>query len=284
MEVSAIKTINANNLSFSYLELGEGPLVLCLHGFPDTAHTWQYLMPVLAQAGFRVVAPFMRGYPPTALPQDNDYSAVKLGADVSALISAFGADQAILIGHDWGALAVYAAANLHPEKVAKMVTVAIPHPRSIRLSPAAAWKSRHFFTFQLRRWACWQLRRNNFAYVDSIYKRWSPTWDFPPYETALIKEALAKPGAVEAVLGYYWSFASDRNNQDVQNLLRKKTTVPTLCLVGAADGALNVESMPETPRAFTGPYDYKVLPQVGHFLHREVPDEFVALVVDYLMG
>ena len=162
------------------------------------------------------------------------------------------------------------------------MTVAIPHPRTIRISPRTAWKSRHFFTFQLRRWAGWRLKRNNAAYVDTIYRRWSPTWQVPPDETAAIKKSFATPGAVEAALGYYWSFAANRNNQEVQSVLLQKTTVPTMCLVGAADGALNLEAMVHTPRAFSGPYEYKVLPGVGHFLHRELPDRFAQIVLDYL--
>lgn len=281
-KLSTYQFVSANGLNFAYLEWGEGPLVLCVHGFPDTAHTWDHLAPPLAQAGFRVVAPFTRGYPPTEAPKNGDYSALQLGDDIAALITALGADQAIVIGHDWGALATYAAANSHPEKVKKMITVAIPHPRAIRLSLKDSWRARHFLTFQFRRWATWRLRRSRSAYVDAIYRRWSPTWNFVPEETEHVKAAFAQEGGVEAALGYYWSFAADRNNPDVQKVLRQKTAVPTLCIVGEADGALNSETMAQTPRAYTGPYQYKVLPGVGHFLHRENPDLFAALVLEFL--
>src|SRR5258708_7936876 len=139
-------TIAANGLTFSCLADGpdDGPLVLLVHGFPDTAHTWSDVLPRLASQGFRAVAPFMRGYYPTTIPADGDYAVLTLGRDVLALIEAHGRTQAIVIGHDWGAYASYAAANLAPERVSKLVTVALPHPRSVRarnLTPTRAYRA-----------------------------------------------------------------------------------------------------------------------------------------------
>jgi pimeloyl-ACP methyl ester carboxylesterase len=107
--------VTANGVDFHYIELGTGPLVLCLHGFPDNAYTYRYLLPVLADAGFRGVAPFMRGYAPSGRPPDDRYESVLLGQDAVALITALGADRAFVVGHDWGALATLAAAHLAPQ-------------------------------------------------------------------------------------------------------------------------------------------------------------------------
>jgi len=106
----------ANGLEFGLLEAGgPGPLALCLHGFPDTAHTWARLLPVLARAGFHAVAPFMRGYAPTTVPADGAFHLGALTADVVALHEVLGgSDDAVLIGHDWGAEAAYAAAAFAP--------------------------------------------------------------------------------------------------------------------------------------------------------------------------
>src|SRR5580693_5866297 len=104
-------TVRANDLDFGLLEAGSGPLALCLHGFPDTAHTWKHLLPALADAGFHAVAPFMRGYAPTAIPADGAYQIGALVADAVALHEALGGDgDAVLIGHDWGAETAYGAA------------------------------------------------------------------------------------------------------------------------------------------------------------------------------
>jgi pimeloyl-ACP methyl ester carboxylesterase len=97
-------TVRANGLEFGLLAAGSGPLALCLHGFPDTAHTWRHLLPALAGAGFHAVAPFMRGYAPTAVPADGVYQLGALIADAVALHEALGGGgDAVLIGHDWGA-------------------------------------------------------------------------------------------------------------------------------------------------------------------------------------
>src|ERR1700733_1465632 len=123
----AIHFVEANGLRFAYLEDGSGPLVLMLHGFPDTAHTWDDLRPRIAAKGYRAVSPYMRGYQPTTIP-DADPDQETLARDPLALIDAFGADEAVVIGHDWGASAAYGAAALGPDRVKKLFTVGIPPP------------------------------------------------------------------------------------------------------------------------------------------------------------
>lgn len=278
-----IKTIHANGLDFAYYEAGTGnQLVLCLHGFPDTADTWLELMPVLADAGYRVIAPFMRGYYPTQIPADGQYSAKHLAQDVIGLIDAFGAEQAIVIGHDWGALASYSATALAPERVSKLVTVAIPHPRALRFDLKTLWKARHFLTFQLRPFAVSWMRRNNYQALDTIFKRWSPNWDFTADDIHPVRDSFSHAGVVEAALGYYWSFFTSANDPVVQKLNRAKTPIPTLSIFGDADGALTLTALEHTHKAFTAEYEQVVLPDVGHFLHREVPDEFAQLVLGFL--
>src|SRR5215831_12740603 len=120
-------TVKANGLEFGLLEAGSGPLALCLHGFPDTAHTWGRLLPALAGAGFHAVAPFMRGYAPTAVPADGAYHLGALAADAVALHEVLGGDRdAVLIGHDGGAEAAYAEAAAAPDRWWRMVTLAVP--------------------------------------------------------------------------------------------------------------------------------------------------------------
>src|ERR1700688_3964775 len=126
-----VPSVASNGLTFGYLAAG-----------PEDG-----LLPLLAERGFRAVAPFMRGYHPTTAPADGDYRVTTLGKDVLALVEAFGRSTAVLIAHAWGAYAVYAAANLRPERVAKLVTVAIPHPFVMRpgaLTLGRAYRARHF--------------------------------------------------------------------------------------------------------------------------------------------
>src|SRR5258706_246238 len=123
-------------------------------------------MPEVARAGYRVVAPF----------------------------GALGEKQAIVLGHDWGATAAYAAAALGPEVVRLLIAVAVPHPRAIKLTPRQVWAVRHFLLLR-RKSAPAKLRANDLAYVDELWRRWSPTWkDIPPSETAAVKQAFSGPG------------------------------------------------------------------------------------------
>ena len=126
------KRIRANGLTFAYHEAGDGPLALLLHGFPDTPRGWELVVPTLVEAGYRVVAPFMRGYAPTEVPSTRATILDELAADALALIEALGHRSAVLIGHDWGAATVYLATALAPERVDRLVAVGIPHPAALR--------------------------------------------------------------------------------------------------------------------------------------------------------
>ena len=155
-------TVRANGLSFAYLSEGSGPLVLLLHGFPDTAYTWDRAMPALAAAGYRAVAPFMRGYHPTEIPADGCYDIDTLARDAVALIDALGEERAVIVGHDWGATAAYGAAATAPERVQLVIALGIPHPRSILPTPKLAWAMRH--ALRLRgKGAAAHVRANNGA-------------------------------------------------------------------------------------------------------------------------
>ncbi|TNE49310.1 MAG: alpha/beta hydrolase [Deltaproteobacteria bacterium] len=281
--------VEVNGIRFAYYEQGEGPLVLLFHGFPDTADTWREFMPALAEAGFRVVAPFMRGYAPTSIPEDHDYSSLKLGADVLGLIDALGDGKASIVGHDWGALACYTAAAMDmqagTQKVEKLVTLAIPHMRALRPSLKALWQARHFLTFQFRKSSVRKVKKNNFAFLNDIFRRWSPRWDVTEEDLADVKRCFAQPGVPEASLGYYWSFRNDQrapNKEKVQAIIRQKLAMPSLSLAGDSDGALDASAYPRTTKAFTGPYEYHILPNVGHFLHNEDPQACLAKILPFL--
>lgn len=271
------KTIRANGLNIAYFEEGEGPLVLLIHGFPDTAHTWDEVRPAVAAAGFRVVCPFNRGYAPTEVPADGKYDSDSLGNDVLALITALGESQAIVVGHDWGASAAYSAAGLGPDKVRKLVTVAIPHPASLRPTLAALWGSRHFLTLKLPG-AAKRFARNDFAEVERLYKRWSPTWDAPPEEFEAVKNAYSVPGCLDAALGYYRALSPIPTPG-----LRAKIEVPTLVFGGRDDGVVTEKMFHAGVSRFKDPGQYKVvMTPGGHFLHREAFAEFIGPLLAFL--
>lgn len=263
-----MRTVSANGIDFAVVEEGSGPLVVLLHGFPDTPQTWDATRPALAAAGYRAVSPFMRGYAPTSIPDDGDFSADALGDDVAALIEALGADRAIVVGHDWGASAAYSAAITHPERVTMLVTVAIPHPRAVRPSPRLLWKGRHFFSLR-RKNAADRVRRDNFAEIDMLVRRWSPQWDVPEGETDAVKRALSQPGSLEAALGYYRAVGLR-----LPKSYRGRIAMPAVAFAGASDFALRPETFERARKLHDADYEVVTLPG-GHFLHREHPDQFV---------
>lgn len=263
--------IDANGVRFAYLEEGIGPLVLLLHGFPDTPHTWDAVRPTVAALGYRVVTPFLRGYFPTAIPADGAYDADTLGRDVLALIEALGAERAVVVGHDWGAAAAYSAAVLGPERVTRLVTVGIPHPASVRPSPRLLWTVRHFFTLKMP-WALAHTRANDFAHIDALVQRWSPAWRVPPGETDAVKEAFRQPGCLDAALGYYRAL-----RPTLPASHRKRITVPTVSFAGTDDN-VDPAMFDRAASWFTGGYEVARVPG-GHFMHREHPEAFIAELV-----
>jgi pimeloyl-ACP methyl ester carboxylesterase len=266
MSDTPLKTVQANGLRFTYLEEGTGPLVLLIHGFPDTAHTWDAVRPALAAAGYRAVSPFTRGYAPTEIPAGEAFDTDTLGRDALALIEALGAEKAIVVGHDWGASAAYAAASLGPERVEMLVTLAIPHPASLRPSPALLWAGRHFFVLS-RKGAAKRIRETDFAYIDTLVQRWSPGRKVLPGETAAVKAAFREPGSLEAALGYYRAVGVRPPPS-----LRHRIRVPSVSFAGT-DDILPPEAFDRAASWFTGGYRVVRMPG-GHFMHRDHPEHF----------
>jgi pimeloyl-ACP methyl ester carboxylesterase len=259
--------VEANGVRFGYFESGSGPLVLLVHGFPDTAHSWDFVRPKVAEAGFRSVAIFTRGYAPSSIPTNGKYDSTTLGEDLLALIGALGEQNAIVVGHDWGASAAYAAAALGPSRVKKLITVGIPHPNTVLLTPRVLWMVRHFFRFQFRDSEA-LVRRNDFAHVDELVQRWSPAWRVPAGETDAVKAAFREPGCLDAALGYYREL---RHGLPASH--RKKISVDTVAFAGLDDN-VDVRAYRKAKRQFTGRYEIVTMPG-GHFMHREHPQRFV---------
>ncbi len=265
--MSKTHEVRANGLRFTCIEEGAGPLVLLLHGFPDTPHTWDDVRPALAAAGYRAVSPYTRGYAPTEVPADGRYDMDTLGRDALALVEALGEERCVLVGHDWGAAAAYAAASLGPERVARLVTVAIPHPASLRPSLRKLWGARHFVTLRLPGAAA-RTRAHDFAVIDELVRRWSPGWSVPQGETDAVKESFRQPGSLDAALGYYRAMTPVPSPS-----MRAKIRVPTVALAPERDGVLDREDYEHARRRFTGGYEVVEVPG-GHFAHREHPARF----------
>jgi pimeloyl-ACP methyl ester carboxylesterase len=269
-----IRYVDANGLRFAYLEEGKGPLVLLLHGFPDTAHTWDHVRPRIAAKGYRAVSPFMRGYHPTGIPT-RDADAETISRDALALIEALGEQRAILIGHDWGASAVYGATALEPDRVSKLFAVAIPHPATLEVTPAKLWGVRHFLAFKLPGAAA-RFAANDCASLPALYKRWSPAWSPGPEELADVRACFSKPESVNAAFGYYRQLKFR-----MPAWMRKPIAVDTVVFAGLNDNIVGPPDYYRAKRKFTKAYTVEEVPG-GHFLHREHPEVFAERLLAHL--
>ena len=267
-----MKEVHANGLRFVCLEAGppDGPLALLLHGFPDTPHGWSHVTEALAEDGFHVVAPFMRGYTPTEVPSEV-VTVDQLGADAVGLINALGYERAsVLVGHDWGAAAAYLAASIEPNCVQRLVTVGVPHPSTIKPTAHLLWVGRHFFTLRIPGAAA-RVRRRRFALIDTYYRRWSPTWNFGQEETEPVKDAFADPKSLKSAIGYY---RGSRIGTTPVGFRGRKIGVPTMAVAGADDPSIPPTAYEIARRKFTGSYQVQTYPG-GHFVHRESPRVFI---------
>ncbi len=276
--------IRANGLNFAYLSQGEGPLVLCLHGFPDTAWSFRDLLSRLADAGYHAVAPFMRGYPPTELPKDGDYGVLALGRDVIALIEDFGVPQAYLVGHDWGAAATYAAAALRPDRVRRCVTAALPHLRRFMLRPTLKQlrAASYMLKFQIPRWSERRIAKDDFAWLRQLGEQASPGWHPTEDVLAPVRAALADPARLHAALSYYRAIPASLFKREVITQVLKPLQVPTRLIYGENDGVVLPEMFEGQEHLFAAGYDLVGLPGVGHFMHLEAPEVFATKVIEFL--
>jgi len=284
-------SVDANGINFHFVEAGEGPLVLCMHGFPDHAYSFRYLIPDLARAGFRAVAPFMRGYSPTSTPKDGRYDAWLLSYDVLALIDALGAREATVVGHDFGGPAALGATILRPDKATRLVTIATSHPAVAESRDfnylRGTW---HAFYFQMP-FAEETVAHDDFAFIEAWWRDASPKWDIPQEILEDVKETFRKPGVLEAAIAYYrqnakHSLAPDLSDPTVEDTRRvistSLVTVPTLAMHGTHDRPRRLEVFENMDRYFIGGLKKVVVPGTGHFMHQEKPDEVNQHIVDFL--
>lgn len=287
------RTVRANGIDVAYLQMGpeDGPLALCMHGFPDHAHTWMYLLPALAEAGFRAVAPWMRGYHPTGLAPGGFYQAGALGADANALHARLGGDErAVLIGHDWGAVAAHSAASSAPERWRRVVTMAVPpglpDVRNAIADPAQLRRSWYIAFFQLPVLPERFLSEDGLASIHHLWEAaWPPYRDHPRFRAALHR-TLSAPGTIDAALGYYRALVRPTRRtssyRDEQRAAWRTPPQPLLHLHGAGDGAVGAaQAELARPRLSAGSR-VEILDGARHWVHLDHPDRVRDLVVGFI--
>lgn len=271
--------VTANGIDFAYLEAGDGPLALCLHGYPDSANTWRHLLPRLAAAGFHAVAPFNRGYAPTSLAPDGRYQCGVLGVDANALHEALGGDgEAVLIGHDWGAMGVYSAAGIEPERWRRLVALALP-PGPVTAQGFFDYEQLRrswYMFFQLNALSDLVVGMNDFEFIRRLWSDWSPGFDGATDVRHFI-DAMATPDHLTAALSYYRHTLQpdlqDPELADAQSKTLEMPPQPMMVLHGRNDGCMGASLAEQTPVHLGADSEFVMIEGAGHFLHLERPDE-----------
>ena len=291
--MTQVKSITANGIEFGYLEAGpaDAPLALCLHGFPDTAHSWRHLLPALADAGYHAVAPFMRGYAPTGIPDDGAYQAGAIASDANALHEAFGADgDAVLIGHDWGAIAAYGATAHAPERWRRAVTMSVP-PLSGVLADFFDYdygqfkRSFYIFLFQTPL-AEAGAAAHDMALIDGLWRDWSPGYHDSARDIAHVKESLKDPAHLAAAIGYYKALFDPTRQVPRYAAEQEAITAigerPILFLHGTDDGCIGADVVHSAKDHLPAGSRVELVDGAGHFLHLEQPERINREVLAWL--
>lgn len=266
-----------------YVEAGEGPLVVLLHGFPEFWFGWRSQIPALAEAGFHVVAPDMRGFNLSSRPASvAAYDIDRLAADVRDLIRERGSARAFLVGHDWGGAVAWATASNHPDVVERLAVLNVPHPRRMLHGlrrPRQLLRSWYMFFFQLPWLPELLLRARGWQGLRQGLSDAARPDAFSPQDVARYVEAWSQPGAVTAMLNYYRAVFRQTPKRAEARI--RPLEAPTLVIWGERDRHLGAE-LAEPDRADVPNLERVVrLPDASHWVQHDEPERVTELLVDF---
>jgi epoxide hydrolase 4 len=265
-----------------YVEAGEGPLVVLLHGFPEFWYSWRRQIPALAAAGFRVVAPDMRGYNLSDRPSAwRAYDTNLLAADIAGLVGALGEQRAHIVGHDWGAAVAYVVAMRHPEVVDRLVILNVPHPERMLQGFSTLRqlrKSWYMFFFQLPVIPERMFARDGFAFAKRSLRA-GARGAFSDEDLERYVDAWSQPGALTGMINYYRA-ALRRSPRSAQASI-KPIDAQTLVIWGERDTYLGRELAEPLPR-WVPNLRMEWLPEATHWVHHEAPERVNELLVGFL--
>jgi pimeloyl-ACP methyl ester carboxylesterase len=274
------RDLDLNGIRLHCLVEGEGPLVVLLHGFPETSLAWRKQIPTLAKH-FRVVAPDLRGYGGSDKPKGiGAYRTSVVASDIVALIHAFDAERAHVVGHDWGGGIAWTIGMEHPDVVDRLAVLNCPHPavmqRALRSNWAQIRKSWYIFAFQIPWLPEWGFTRNGAKAVKDALRVSAKRPDtFTEEVLDEYARAFTAPGSATAAINYYRAAARSR-------VPRQKIAAPSLLIWGEDDFALGIELTRGMDDLFVTPPRVEYLPHTSHWVMEERPEEVNRLLLDFL--
>ncbi len=276
--------ILTNGIRLHYVAQGEGPLIVLLHGFPEFWYSWRYQIPYLAEHGYTVIAPDLRGYNETDKPRKG-YDIPTLLHDIEGLVKGLGQQKACIVGHDWGGVLAWEFAMNYPEMTESLIVMNAPHPaammRGMRTFKQLR-KSWYVFAFQIPWLPEYMLGRNNANEIGRMLR--GAAWQksaFPNDVTARYQEAMSKPGAIKAALSYYRQLFLRLPFSMKSNEVQIK--VPTLLIWGEQDIALGIELTTRLER-WVNDIQIKRIPDSGHWVQQEQPEKVNQYMLDFLQA
>jgi epoxide hydrolase 4 len=291
MVLNGIETIRvqANGINFEVVASGRGDrLALCLHGFPEHAYSWRYQIPMLAQLGYRVWAPNLRGYGNSDSPKGvRAYRLETLVDDVAGLIEASGTRETLLIGHDWGGVLAWQIAMDRSASIDRLIILNLPHPacflREVK-RPVQFFKSWYVFMFQMPVLPELLLGAFHARGVGAMIRRSSRNASrFPEQTLEVYRQNASRPGGLAAMLNWY---RAALRGGGVKTLYRDRyptIETPTLFLWGDADAALSLRTTEDT-REYVPNLTFRVLQGVSHWIQQEAPEAVNAMIGAWLKG
>lgn len=282
------RMIYANGYEFEVDVCGSGNrLALCLHGFPEHSFSWRHQLPMLADLGYQAWAPNLRGYGNSAKPDGMAAYAIEdLMQDVAGLIDASGAEETVLIGHDWGAVIAWYFAMRQVKPLEKLIICNVPHARAAlkNMTLKQALKSWYVLFFQIPRLPEWLFGRNNAEAVgEAIRGSASNQALFPDEVVEVYSKNAAQPGTLTAMINYYRALirggGSRRQHQQGYPIIR----VPVLLIWGEDDVALTKETTYATGE-FVDDLTIRYLPRVSHWVQQDAPEAVNGMMAAFLNG
>lgn len=280
-----------NGVRLHYVEAGDGPLVVLLHGFPEFWYSWREQIPALAEVGYHVVAPDMRGYNASEKPRGVDaYRTSELVEDVIGLIDHFDEEEAHVVGHDWGGAVAWEVGIQHPDRVAKLAVLNAPHParfREVLRTPDQLRRSWYMFFFQLPWLPERFLSARGYESIEEIFGEGAENPDaFSDADVRRYVEAAAQPGALTGSINYYRALFRDVIPAAVRSRLGGSNrsldvSVPTLLIWGMEDFALR-NDLTEGVDRWVADLEIERLPDASHWVQNDASEDVNDLLIEFL--
>lgn len=268
--------MKVGDIELHVVDEGTGPVVLLLHGFPDSSHLWRNQIPALRAAGYRVIAPDLRGFGKSSRPVGVEHYAMPtLVGDVVGLLDGLGIERAHIVGHDWGAALAWASAAILPQRTLSLTAISVGHPAVFGTLPIEQReRSWYMLLFMFEGVAETLIMRNDWA----LFRQFMRNQGDMNYAIA----ELARPGALTAALSWYRANVHPAGQLTEQPAL-PPVTVPTMGIWSDGDVYLLEEGLKRSASFVSGaPYRYEKIPQASHWVPIDAPGKLNALLLDFL--